>query len=244
MSYNAANVHDLTLPMWVANPTGSNAFEPHPWGGVPGIFKQFTVQAASTTTSRSRRATRRRCAGHFLNSNPAGWELRENIAAKKWDRSCLQEQSDEALTKQPGLASNPDYFRAYANLIEDFVHSGPRSPTASATSSAAAPPRASRLTGRRRRPATPCASIPANPNAERGGQRVPVPDVGAPEPDQRPVHDRHRSGHRGDLVHHHARAVVLPDARGHDGRPAQRLCRLAASNPDFAGVRSRRPSRS
>jgi hypothetical protein len=47
MSYNAANVTDLTAPErggTFANTTGSNAFEPHPWGGVPGIFKQLTVQ--------------------------------------------------------------------------------------------------------------------------------------------------------------------------------------------------------
>ncbi|MDQ2779046.1 MAG: hypothetical protein M3Y32_05750 [Pseudomonadota bacterium] len=30
MSYNAANVRDLTAAMWAANPAGSNAFEPHP----------------------------------------------------------------------------------------------------------------------------------------------------------------------------------------------------------------------
>jgi hypothetical protein len=35
----------------------------------------------------------------------------------------LQEQSDEPLTKRPGLASNPDYFRNYADKIENFVHS-------------------------------------------------------------------------------------------------------------------------
>jgi len=45
MSYNAANVHDLTASMYAANSTGANAFEPHPWGGVAGIFKQFTVEA-------------------------------------------------------------------------------------------------------------------------------------------------------------------------------------------------------
>ena len=45
MSYNAANVHDLTAAMNVANSGGSNPYEPHPWGGVPGIFKQFTVEA-------------------------------------------------------------------------------------------------------------------------------------------------------------------------------------------------------
>lgn len=124
MSYNAANVTDLTAGMWAADATGSNAFEPHPWGGVPGIFKQFTVQAGldydvalSTRNAASLR-------GHYLNSNPAGWDLRGNIASQKWDKVVLQEQSDEALPRQPGLASNPAYFEAYAGQIERFVHDG------------------------------------------------------------------------------------------------------------------------
>jgi hypothetical protein len=41
-----------------------------------------------------------------------------------WDQVVLQEQSDEALPKQPGLASNPDYFKNYVNKIEEFVHDG------------------------------------------------------------------------------------------------------------------------
>ncbi|MBA3590744.1 PEP-CTERM sorting domain-containing protein [Methylibium sp.] len=124
MSYNTANVTDLTNAMWQANATGSNVFEPHPWGGVPGIFKQFTVQAGldydvalSTRNAASLR-------GHFLNSNPADWDLRGNIASRQWGKVVLQEQSDEALPKQPGLASNPAYFSAYANKIEQFVHDG------------------------------------------------------------------------------------------------------------------------
>jgi hypothetical protein len=124
MSYNAANVTDLTAPMAAANATGSNSFEPHPWGGVAGIFKQFTAEAGldyrvslSTRNAASLR-------GHFLNNNPAGWDLRGNIASRSWDKVVLQEQSDESLPKQPGLASNPAYFRAYANLIENFVHQG------------------------------------------------------------------------------------------------------------------------
>ena len=36
----------------------------------------------------------------------------------------LQEQSDEALPKQPGLASNPDWYLNYVDKIEDFVHTG------------------------------------------------------------------------------------------------------------------------
>ena len=124
MSYNSANVRDLTAAMAAANATGSNAFEPHPWGGVAGIFKQFTVQAGldydvalSTRNAASLR-------GHFLNTNAAGWDLRGNIASQTWNQVVLQEQSDEALPKQPGLASNPAYFNTYVDLIEDFVHQG------------------------------------------------------------------------------------------------------------------------
>ncbi|HEX2011056.1 MAG TPA: PEP-CTERM sorting domain-containing protein [Roseateles sp.] len=124
MSYNAANVSDLTAAMWAANPTGSNAFEPHPWGGVAGIFKQFTVQAGLDyqVALSSRNAASLR--GHFLNSNPAGWDLRGNIASQPWSKVVLQEQSDEPLTKQAGLSSNPAYFTTYADLIEDHVHQG------------------------------------------------------------------------------------------------------------------------
>lgn len=123
MSYNAANVRDLTYPMWLANPTGSNAFEPHPWGGVAGIFKQFTVQAGldydvalSTRNAASLR-------GHHLNTNGV-WDLRSNIASQTWSKVVLQEQSDEPLTRRPGLASSPPWFQNYADKIEDFVHMG------------------------------------------------------------------------------------------------------------------------
>lgn len=123
MSYNASQVSDLTDPMWRSNPTGSNAFEPHPWGGVPGIFKQLAVQAGldvdvalSTRNAASLR-------GHMLNTNPAGWDLRGNIASQTWTKVVLQEQSDEPLARRPGLASNPEYFRFYADKIENFVHS-------------------------------------------------------------------------------------------------------------------------
>ena len=123
MSYNAANVRDLTAPMWAANSSGSNLFEPHPWGGIAGIFKQFTVQAGldyDVAISARNAASLR---GHLLNTNTAGWDLRGNISSQAWDKVVLQEQSDEPLSKRPGLASNPDYFRNYADKIENFVHS-------------------------------------------------------------------------------------------------------------------------
>jgi hypothetical protein len=123
MSYNAANVHDLTAAMNAANSTGTNVFEPHPWGGVAGIFKQFTVQAGldyDVSLSTRNAASLR---GHFLNTN-GFWDLRSNIASQTWSKVVLQEQSDEPLPKQPGLSSNPDYFKNYANKIENFVHTG------------------------------------------------------------------------------------------------------------------------
>ncbi len=93
MSYNAANVRDLTVPMWLANPTGSNAFEPHPWGGVAGIFKQFTVQAGLDydVAFSSRNAASLR--GHMLNSNPDGWDMRSNIARRPGARSCCRSRA-------------------------------------------------------------------------------------------------------------------------------------------------------
>ena len=71
MSYNAANVNDMTRPELggsFANTSGSNSFEPHPWGGVAGIFKQFTVQAGldyDVAVSTRNAASLR---GHMLNS--------------------------------------------------------------------------------------------------------------------------------------------------------------------------------
>lgn len=134
MSYNAANVNDLTRPqpLTPTSPfnitTGSNLYEPHPWGGVAGIFKQFTVQAGldyNVSLSARNAASLR---GHMLNTNPAGWDLRGNIGSQSWDKVVLQEQSDEPLARRTNannvaLASNPEYFRFYADKIENFVHS-------------------------------------------------------------------------------------------------------------------------
>src|SRR3982751_2232137 len=103
LSYNAANVHDLTAAFNAVNPSGTNSypvgtagqgwFEPHPWGGVPGIFKQFTVEsglAYDVSLSTRNAATLR---GQFLNTANSAWDLRGNVASKSWDTVVLQEQS-------------------------------------------------------------------------------------------------------------------------------------------------------
>ncbi len=142
--YNAANVDDLTAAFNALQPAGTNSFpvgsgippnpcvtpgtgcfEPHPWGGVPGIFKKMTDQAGldydvahSTRNAASLR-------GQFLQtSNSPPWKLRENVALQKWDVVILQEQSDAALP--PGKGKNADLatFNAYADQFERFIHTG------------------------------------------------------------------------------------------------------------------------
>ncbi|MDZ7591969.1 MAG: hypothetical protein U5L05_15090 [Rubrivivax sp.] len=130
MSYNAANVDDMTRPRPdlpdpnFTETTGTRPWEPHPWGGVPGIFKQFTVQAGldyevalSTRNAASLR-------GHFLNTANADWDLRGNVAKKKWDIVVLQEQSDAALPTGRGANANNPLFSAYADMFEKFIHIG------------------------------------------------------------------------------------------------------------------------
>jgi hypothetical protein len=161
LTYNAANVRDLTKPQGplvvgstsatpkfsdvtgtnsygpgMINPTTGvqgNSYSPHSqtqgWGGVPGIFKQLTVQAGlnydvalSTRNAASLR-------GNFLNTaNSTNWDLRGNIGSQSWDKMVLQEQSDEALGPQTvngvALGSNYPAVQAYVNLIENWVHQG------------------------------------------------------------------------------------------------------------------------
>lgn len=124
MSYNHQNVRDLTEAMFNANSMGSNAYEPRPWGGVPGIFQRLTVQAHldyDVAMSTRNAATLR---GHLLNTNPADWDLRSNIGSQTWDKVVLQEQSDEALTPRPGLNANPARFNNYVDKISEYVQDG------------------------------------------------------------------------------------------------------------------------
>jgi len=124
MSYNAANVHDLTAGFNAINSTGANPWEPHPWGGIAGIFKQFTVEKGldyDVSISARNAASLR---GQYLNTANAAWDLRGNVASKPWDIVVLQEQSDAALPTGKGKNADPATFRAYANKFEDFVHDG------------------------------------------------------------------------------------------------------------------------
>ena len=124
MSYNATNVHDLTAGFQAVSATGTNAWEPHPWGGVPGIFKMMTVQAGldyDVSISARNAATLR---GQFLNTANAAWDLRGNVASQTWGVVVLQEQSDAALPPGRGKNANLAQFNAYADQFERFIHNG------------------------------------------------------------------------------------------------------------------------
>ena len=134
LNYNAANVHDLTAAFNAINPSGTNSFpvgtpnqgwfEPHPWGGVPGILKKMTDEAGldydislSTRNAASLR-------GQFLDTANSAWKLRENVATRTWDVVILQEQSDAALPAGRGKNANLATFNAYADQFERFIHNG------------------------------------------------------------------------------------------------------------------------
>ncbi len=136
MSYNAANVHDLTAGFNAINPGGTNSypigtppatggsFEPHPWGGVPGVFKKMTDQAGldyDVSLSTRNAASLR---GQFLNTANSTWDLRGNVASQNWSKVVLQEQSDAALPPGKGKNANLATFNAYADQFERFIHNG------------------------------------------------------------------------------------------------------------------------
>lgn len=121
LQYNIGSVVDMNYPNFLANPAGSDPALPQPWGGVAGIFKALADQAGiewQVYHSLRGGATLR---GHYLNTNPANWDMRANIAARKWDIVVLQGNSTEALARAGG---DPAQFAAYVNKLEKWIHSG------------------------------------------------------------------------------------------------------------------------
>ncbi|MES3001544.1 MAG: cadherin domain-containing protein [Pseudomonadota bacterium] len=97
---NPGGVHDLTSADQggtFTDVTGSNLYEPHDWGGVPGLVDMFAQQVGlswDVSISARNAAT---LEGQYKNSSPAHWDLRGNIASQDWDLVVLQDQTDEPL---------------------------------------------------------------------------------------------------------------------------------------------------
>jgi hypothetical protein len=124
MSYNTANVTDLTYAMWVSNPSGSNEDEPHPWGGIPGVFKKMIEQVGLDWDVSISARNAASLKGHYLNTNPAGWDLRGNLASQPYTTVVLQDLSDEPLPAGRGFNADLTSFNTYADKLADWVHVG------------------------------------------------------------------------------------------------------------------------
>ena len=198
LSYNAANVHDLTAAFNAVSSAGSNPYEPHPWGGVPGIFKEFTVESGldyDVSISARNAATLR---GQFLNTANAAWDLRGNVASKTWGVVVLQEQSDAALPAGKGKNANLAQFNAYADQFERFIHNGTaQSYTETQLYGSLT---ACQATGASTTTCNTVRNIPQNPNAS-AATKVYLTDTWA----------------RPDMVFAHK--ITTPDAASADGRP-------------------------
>ncbi len=256
MSYKAAAVRDLTAPMRAANATGSNPWEPQPWGGVPGIVKRLTEQAGlnydialSTRNAASLR-------GHFLNGNPADWDLRSNIASQKWDVVLLQEQSDLALPAGRGANASLPLYNYYADRIERYIHVGAGESFrerdvfgGSAVGNAARNAACAALTGLSTGSCGTLRTIPANPNASattkvfltqtwaRPDMVFPhlstVPDPNYPTvPDGRPIVDTSNPQFPNgfpDTLYYSSLSTMTTDLHAS-------VFNKATSNPNIAGV--------
>jgi hypothetical protein len=257
MSYNAANVDDLTRPRPELPPpnftstAGTNAWEPHPWGGVPGIFKALADEAGfefDVSISARNAASLR---GHFLNTANANWDLRGNIARRKWDFVVVQEQSDAALPPGRGANAALPVFDAYADKIERYVHAGDgytyrERDIFGGTNAACAA-----LTGLSTGSCGPLRTIPENPNANPGAlvfllQTWARPDMVFPHlatmpnpdyptvPDGRPIVDTSDPAFPNgfpDTLYYEAEGLA---GMTHDLHAA--FYARARENPGFAGV--------
>ena len=238
MSYNAANVHDLTAGFNAVSSAGSNPWEPHPWGGIAGIFKQFSVQKGldyDVSISARNAASLR---GQYLNTANAAWDLRGNVASRSWDVVVLQEQSDAALPVGSGKNANPAAFRAYANKFEDFIHDGAaQSYTETALYGGLA---ACQATGQSVAQCNTVRKIAANPNANPNTKVYLTETWARPDmvfqhlvtkadttsPDGRPIVD---TGAGKATLYYPALAGMTADLHA-------AFYGLAADNPDYAGV--------
>jgi hypothetical protein len=121
LAYNAENVVDLTYAYSLATPGDGDPALPQPFGGIPGLIEQLAAQAGldyEVFHSLRGGATLR---GHFLNTNPVGWDMRVNMTKRPWDVVVLQGNSTEAVARAAG---NPAQFRAFVDKIEQYIHVG------------------------------------------------------------------------------------------------------------------------
>lgn len=121
LQYNIDRVVDLNAQNAIDKPEGSDPLLPQPWGGVPGIFQALADQAGLEFDVRHSLRGGATLRGHLLNTNPAGWDMRANLASARWDIVVLQGNSTEAVNRANG---NFAQFSAYVGKLREYVTVG------------------------------------------------------------------------------------------------------------------------
>ena len=146
---------------------------------------------------RCRPATPRRCAATCSTPTRRAGTCAATSARRPGARSCCRSRATSRWRRRAGLGSNPEYFRFYANTIENFLHTSATSATIrdrdafpGATSAArqAACEAAGIASGT-------CSTKPRHLQqcqCERCDRGLPVPDLGPAEPGRRRLRDQHR----------------------------------------------------
>ncbi|GAB3579945.1 hypothetical protein [Hymenobacter daeguensis] len=114
LAYNAARVTDENFGLPAGHPRcETTTGEPVVWGGIPGIFQQFTEEAGLNYEV------------HFeeINAKPLQYHHEHALAIiqqPRWNKVVLQEYSTGPLPARHG--GHPDNFRDYATRLEQAVH--------------------------------------------------------------------------------------------------------------------------
>ncbi len=130
MSYNAASVDDMTRPRPdlpdpnFTETAGTRAWEPHPWGGVPGIFKQLADQAGVdvrrfAVDAQCRLAARALPQHGQCRLGPARQHRQAEVGRR---RAAGAERCRAAAGTRRERELPP--IRAYADKIEKYIHVG------------------------------------------------------------------------------------------------------------------------
>jgi hypothetical protein len=139
LSYNWQFVNDMNMVSSDLYPSGTQSYplptstnyilgatycEPHPWGGIPGIFKQLTDEAGLNYNVSLSLRSATSLQEKFLNYYETNgyWNTRGNATSQKWDVVILQEQSSLPLPTNYG--GNPQQFMAYAYEYQQLINVG------------------------------------------------------------------------------------------------------------------------
>jgi hypothetical protein len=111
--YNSGAVTDLNYGLPAGDPRAHDAGMPNAFGGVPGIFKKFTVQAGLNYNVQIEAVSGKSLQFHHTSALAA-------IAQPGWDKVVLQEQSTRPVPTARG--GSRALFYTYADLLEQAIH--------------------------------------------------------------------------------------------------------------------------